>query len=205
MSAEIRLPKSEKMEDDINPFSAAERDQIITAFSTNQYYKYYASLIEFLFATGARPSEALALQWKHISADFRVISFEQAVTVSDGGLMIKEGLKTQEKRKFPCNAKVQAILQRLQTENAKPVDLLFPSPTGKYIDFHNFRNRAWKTILASLSISYRKPYQTRHTFITLALENGLDAKDVARLVGNSPEVIYRHYAGNKRELFVPEF
>jgi len=25
------------------------------------------------------------------------------------------------------------------------------------------------------------------------------------LVGNSPEVIYRHYAGNKRELFVPEF
>jgi integrase len=145
------------------------------------------------------------LQWKHISADFRVISFEQAVTVSDGGLMIKEGLKTQEKRKLPCNAKVQAILQRLQTDNAKPVDLLFPSPTGKYIDFHNFRNRAWKTILASLSISYRKPYQTRHTFITLALENGLDAKDVARLVGNSPEVIYRHYAGNKRELFVPEF
>jgi integrase len=34
---------------------------------------------------------------------------------------------------------------------------------------------------------------------------GLDVKDVARLVGNSPEVIYRHYAGNKRDLFVPEF
>jgi integrase len=28
MSAEIRLPKSEKMEDDINPFFAAERDPI---------------------------------------------------------------------------------------------------------------------------------------------------------------------------------
>lgn len=205
MSAQIKLPKSEKMEDDINPFSAAERELIIEAFAKNRHYRYYTSLIEFLFATGARPSEALALQWRHISNDFRTINFEQAVTVSEGGLAIKQGLKTQEKRKFPCNLKVQGILQRIKPENAQPTDLLFPSPEGKYIDFHNFRNRAWKTILKSLEVPYRKPYQTRHTFITLALENGLDAKDVARLVGNSPEVIYRHYAGNKRELFVPEF
>lgn len=205
MSAQIKLPKAEKMEDDINPFSAAERDLIIEAFSKNRYYSYYTLLVEFLFATGARPSEVLALQWKHISSDFRTINFEQAVTVSEGGLMIKLGLKTQEKRRFPCNTKVQAILQKIKPDDAQPKDLLFPSPEGKYIDFHNFRNRAWKTILESLAIPYRKPYQTRHTFITLALENGLDAKDVARLVGNSPEVIYRHYAGNKRELFVPEF
>jgi integrase len=41
--------------------------------------------------------------------------------------------------------------------------------------------------------------------ITLALENDLDAKDVARLIGNSPEMIYKHYAGRQRELIVPEF
>jgi integrase len=206
MSAEIKLPKSEQAEDDINPFSADERDQIINAFHQNRYYRYYAPLVEFLFATGARPSETIALQWKHISHDFRTIKFDQAVTVSEeGGLAIKQGLKTQEKRKFPCNAKVQELLQRIKPEDTQPTDLLFPSPEGKYIDFHNFRNRAWTKVLESLEIPYRKPYQARHTFITLALENGLDAKDVARLVGNSPEVIYRHYAGSKRELFVPEF
>jgi hypothetical protein len=32
----------------------------------------------------------------------------------------------------------------------------------------------------------------------------IDAKDVAKWVGNSPEVIYRHYAGKKRDLQVPE-
>jgi integrase len=32
----------------------------------------------------------------------------------------------------------------------------------------------------------------------------VDAKDVAKWVGNSPEVIYRHYAGSKRNLQVPE-
>jgi integrase len=205
MAGEIQLPKSEKADDDINPFSLAERDQIIKAFRSNPYYDFYAPLVEFLFATGARPSEALALQWKHVTSDLKFISFEQAVTVSEKGLAVKQGLKTQEKRKFPCNVRVEAILRNIKPENAKPNDLLFPSPEGKHIDFHNFRNRAWKTVLESLNIAYRKPYQTRHTFIAWALENGLDAKDVGRLVGNSPEVIYRHYAGNKRELFVPEF
>lgn len=100
------------MEDDINPFSAGERDLIIETFGKNRYYKYYTSLVEFLFMTGARPSKALALQWKHISNDFRTISFEQAVTVSEGGLTIKQGLKTQEKRRFPCNPKVQATLKK---------------------------------------------------------------------------------------------
>lgn len=205
MAGEIKLSKSEKADDDINPFSLAERDKIIQAFRCDRYYKFYAPLVEFLFNTGARPSEAIALQWKHITSDLKSISFEQAVTVSEKGLAVKQGLKTQEKRKFPCNAKVQAILRNIKPENALPDDLLFPSPEGKYINFHNFRNRAWKTILEGLDITYRKPYQIRHTFITLALENGLDAKDVSRLVGNSLEVIYRHYAGNKRELFVPEF
>ena len=162
-------------------------------------------MVKFLFSTGCRPSEAIALQWKHVSSDFRLINFEQAVTISTKGLALKSGLKSQEKRRFPCNAPLQAFLQSIKPDDAKPDDLLFPSPEGKYIDFHNFRNRAWKTVLTRLEIPYRKPYQTRHTFITLALDNGLDAKDVARLVGNSPEIIYRHYAGNKQELFVPEF
>lgn len=205
MASEIKLPKSEKADDDINAFSIAERDRIIEAFRDNRYYKFYTPLVEFLFSTGARPSEAIALQWKHVTCDLKFISFEQAVTVSEKGLIVKQGLKTQERRKFPCNAKVQTILRNIRPENATPDTLLFPSPEGKHIDFHNFRNRAWKTVLEGLDITYRKPYQTRHTFITLALENGLDTKDVARLVGNSPEIIYRHYTGNKRELFVPEF
>jgi integrase len=82
---------------------------------------------------------------------------------------------------------------------------VFPGYSGGRLNTPSFRKNVWKPILKGLGIKYRKTYQTRHTFITLALEHGLDAKDVARLVGNSPEVIYRHYAGNKRELFVPEF
>ncbi len=64
-------------------------------------------------------------------------------------------------------------------------------------------------------MEYRKLYQTRHTFITAALETPitmpdgrtkmLDAKDVAKLVGTSAKMIYEHYAGVMKKLFVPEF
>ncbi|MBW4464659.1 MAG: DUF3596 domain-containing protein [Pegethrix bostrychoides GSE-TBD4-15B] len=218
MAAEIRLPKSAQTEglNDINPFTLEERDAIIEAIATNKFcppksgfsHSPYTPLVKFLFMTGCRPSEAVALQWKHVSKDLKQISFEQAMIGTESGRQIRQGLKTQERRKFPCNNSLQALLQSIKPKDFSSEDLVFPSPKGKSINPDNFRNRIWKTVLNGLEIEYRKLYQTRHTFITYALdpEHGrLDAKDVARLVGNSPEIVYRHYAGNKRDLFVPEF
>jgi len=215
MASEIKRPKSHGIDgmEDINPFSVEERDRILTAFSENtacQKYSriphsFYYPFIFFLFNTGARPSEVVALTWKHVSNDFRYVLFEQAVVESENGTVCKQGLKTQERRKFPCNAKMQEFLKGIKPTHVDSEALVFPSPNGKWIDTNNFRNRTWATVLDKSGIEYRKLYQTRHTFITLALENGLDAKDVARLVGNSPEIVYKHYAGKKRELLVPEF
>jgi integrase len=216
MAAKIKKPKSVAADglNDINPFSLQERDAIIQAIETDRFcsprsaYKHscYAPLVKFLFATGCRPSEAAALQWDNISRDCQQITFSQAVVLTETGKRIRQGLKTQEQRKFPCNSSLSALLKSIKPEDIDPTTLVFPSPKNKPIDLNNFRNRTWELVLKGLSIEYRKLYQTRHTFITHALETGkLDAKDVARLVGNSPEVIYKYYAGKKRELEVPEF
>jgi integrase len=68
LGKKIKVPDSQQKseDDDIDPFSWEERDRIIEAFRGNCYYRYYADLVEFLFKVGYRPSEALALQWKHI-------------------------------------------------------------------------------------------------------------------------------------------
>ena len=118
---------------------------------------------------------------------------------------MRDGLKTQDRRRFPCNAKLKAMLSSIKPEKYSPEGLVFPGFSGKVLNTASFRKTVWKPVLAGLGVEYRKPYQTRHTFITLALEHGLDAKDVAKLVGNSAEVIYRHYAASKREVSVPEF
>ncbi|RAM49232.1 MAG: site-specific integrase [Hapalosiphonaceae cyanobacterium JJU2] len=206
MATDIKIPKADKEDSDINPFSRDERDRIIEAFKNNRYYKHYAPFIEFLFMTGCRPSEAVGLQSKHISKDFSSIRFEQAVVISESGLICKKGLKTQKKRTFPVNARLATLLKSIKANTVFADAKIFPSPEGGWIDIHNLTNRGWKSILAKLDgIEYRKLYQTRHTFITLALDNKMDVKDVAKLVGNSPEVIYRHYAGQSREIVVPDF
>lgn len=206
MARDIKIPKSEKEDTDINAFTQEERNRIIEAFKQSRHYKYYAPLIEFLFMTGCRPSEAVALQWKNISREFRFIRFEQAVVMSESGLICKRGLKTQKKRSFPINLRLGELLKSIKPAGVDDEDKVFPSKEDKWIDIHNFTNRGWKTTLEKLDgIEYRKLYQTRHTFITLALRNGMDVKDVAKLVGNSPEVIYRHYVGYSREIVVPDF
>jgi len=220
MAKEIKLPKSDAEDYNIDPFTANERDTILHAIGTDQFcpkasgfkHSYYLPLISFLFKTGCRPSEAVALEWGHITEDLGRITFQQRAIHTQSGRKIVPGLKNGKKRRvFPCNSSLRELLQTIRPEEYSLDQLLFPSPEGLLIDTNNFRNRVWKRVLDGLGLRYRKLYQTRHTFITLALEsvggNGerLDAKDVAHLVGNSPEVIYQHYAGNKRELFIPEF
>jgi len=219
MSQKIKLPKADKKEDlDINPFTREERDVIIQAFESSHYYSYYAPYVKFLFYTGCRPSEAIALQWKHITDKF--IIFEQAVVTNGKNLVVKEELKTQAKRKFPINLQLKQMLDSIRPEVIKPDEYIFRSNEGSFIDTGNFLNRAWRgyqnrhgsivegivtQLVREGKVSeYRKPYQTRHTFITLCLEADIDAKDVAKWVRNSPEIIYKHYAGNKRDLQVPE-
>lgn len=196
-----------------------EKEAIIAAFENNTFspkftstpHSFYAPYVKFLFMTGCRPEEAIpsvsfanALQWKHIATDCLKIQFKEAVP-SDTG--IRGDTKTRKTRAFPCNPRLQAFLQSIRPEKPSPDDLVLPSRRGQVIDSHNFLNRFWKPVVEGLVKAgkvekYLPQYNIRHTFITLALENGIDPKDVACLVGNSPEVIYKFYAGKKRELFV---
>ncbi|MEA5598536.1 tyrosine-type recombinase/integrase [Rivularia sp. UHCC 0363] len=218
MAKDIQIPKSETTEYKINPFTPEERDAIIKAFDESKLYSYYAPLVKILFFTGCRPSEAIALQWKHINDKY--INFEQAITISSKGLAVKNGLKTQSQRRFPVNNQLREILLSIKRENNNPDDFIFKSKKGGIVDFGDFLNHAWKgyknhrgkqidgivTKLVKQGVvsEYRKPYQCRHTFITLCLEADIDAKDIGKWVGNSPEVIYKHYAGSKPNLEVPE-
>jgi integrase len=191
MSMKIRIPQGLSEDEDVSPFTKAERDLIIANFASDKYYNYYTNYVKFLFFTGARPSEAIALQWKHIGES--VIKFRQSVVVSENGLVLKDGLKTQQKRDFPITPEVRSLLNALEHQIYDPEAFLFTSPKGKFIDQHNFANRAWRSILEKCDIPYRKSYQCRHTFITLCIEAHINSTAIARWTGTSAEMIDRHY------------
>ncbi|NER28607.1 MAG: tyrosine-type recombinase/integrase [Symploca sp. SIO1C4] len=172
------------------PFTPSEQSLIIGAFELSSDYAYYTDFVKFLFLTGARPSEAVALLWEHISPDLKVITFCQAVVEGK-----RKDTKTHQSRRFPTNCVLQTLLEHIRPRGHKPKGVVFPGPKGSLIQQHNFTTRAWRTILEPLPIRYRPPYSMRHTFITSCLEKGIGVPQVASWVGNSPKTIWQHYAG----------
>jgi len=187
----VKLPQRGTVEDEIHPFSRAERDQIIQAFRNDLHYQHYANLVAFLFFTGARPSEVVPLQWGHVKANY--ILFEKSRVDTVTGYQTKQGLKTQNCRRFPVNEQLRAILVGM--ERSDDESLVFPSVKGTYIQWNNFTNRAWKSVLSKLpEIEYRNPYQMRHSFVSHCRSLNVPSIQVAEWIGNSVEMVDRVYA-----------
>lgn len=194
------------------PFSGVERDAIIATFENNTYsskyapvsHSYYAPYVKFLFMTGARPEEVIALKWKHIEANR--IFFSEAVATD---VKIRKDTKTHSVRTFPINNQLKNLLDTIKPLSVSPDALVFPAKNGKEIDAHNFLNRIWKPVVEALVEEgkvreYLPQYNCRHTFITMMLESGVSVVQVAKWVGNSPEIIMKHYAGIIKQVEVPE-
>lgn len=210
MASEIKSKKAGKTSR--MSFSKEERDAIIKAIENNTYtskfaptpHSYYAPYVKFLFFTGCRPEEAIALKWKHIENN-RIVFCEAVAT----DVKLRKSTKTHDIRSFPINAQLQSFFDDIKPEEVNPEALVFPAKNTKEIDAHNFLNRIWKPVVQNLVKNgivkqYLPQYNCRHTFITMALEAAVSVVQVAKWVGNSPEIIMKHYAGTTRQVQVPE-
>jgi integrase len=207
LAGSIKLPKNEE-EHDINPFTAEERDLIIKAFwentfaerSKNNSHSQYGALIEFWFYTGCRTGELLGLKWENMMR--HKIVFAETRSYTNTGQVSKRGLKTQARRIFPVNNQLREIIEKI------------PYPReSEYVFLNRYRRPVhpksltdcWRRILNGLGLEYRRPYQCRHTFITLSLQSDMKVHDVSRVCGTSPEIIYRHYLGiDPDSIVIPE-
>lgn len=200
----------------IDAFSETERDAIISAYESNVTYCGYTDFIRFLFLSGCRLGEAIALRWSHVSKNCDEIYFCETWCQTFG----RKSTKTQESRKFPCNPQLQELLVKLRPKLYKADALVFQSPVdNKEIKINTFL-RSWQgnhshgrfvagivTQLAECGVvqRYRTPYHTRHSFISWCLQRNVPVQQIALWVGNSPEVIYRHYAVCRQDVSVPQF
>jgi integrase len=173
------------------PFSREEIGAIIQAFRTNRYYHPYADYVEFLFGTGVRTSEAIGLRWGHVADDCSQAWIGESLTRG-----VRKSTKTNKARTISMTPKLTTMLKARKPATPDPEALVFTGPTGKTIDDQNFRKRAWAKILKQLEIDYRKPYTTRHTLISHALDLGMNPVMVAQLTGHDVQTLYQNYAGN---------
>ena len=97
--------------------------------------------------------------------------------------------------------RVYDLLVKIKSEKS---DLIFTSPRGCIIDHGNFR-KVWKESLRELGVPYRKPYATRHTLLSQALELGLTIPQVAAIAGHKDgRMILQHYGRVINQPQLPE-
>jgi integrase len=191
----LRKPKA------VKPFNKTEVAAILKGFQQHQHYSHYYPFVVALFNTGARFGEIAGLRWKNVADDFQSLYICESFTRGHR----RDRTKTGKDRTVNLGPSLAQLLkERHASSQPQPDDLVFPSPKGKAIDDHNFLNRAWKTVLASSGVEYRKTYAVRHSAISHALANGANPIALAEQTGHDKRVLLSTYAHaiESKSLFV---
>jgi integrase len=113
-------------------------------------------------------------------------------------------------RDFPTNDRLKFLLKGLQPYPPDITAQIFTGKSGGKFEYHNFQTRYWKPLIEELVgdrlvFTYLSQYHMRHTWISLALEAGVQVSDVAYLSGNTPQIIYKYYASRTQIKSLPDF
>jgi integrase len=150
-------------------------------------------MILFAAATGLRPAEWVALEWRDIDRDERVAYVRRSYTRRELKLPKTEA----SLRAVPLQGRAIDALDQL-AESDSP--LVFHGERGGYLDMHHFRPHQWRPAQKAAGISrLRRVYDLRHTFATFALRAGISTFDLSRYMGASLTMIDRHYGHLARD------
>lgn len=140
------------------------------------YELYYLDL-----ATGLRRGELLGLKWEDIDLQNGVIHVRRQVARVDGE--VKElPLKTKNSyRNISISQDAVAMLTQMEAHRSS--DYVFPSSTGGPISPDSVNNMLHR-VLKRAGLPSIRFHDLRHTFATLALQNGVDIKTVSGMLGH---------------------
>lgn len=201
---ETSLAEEEATEAKKQPLNDEEIRQIIEYFE--KHHPTYAAFVQFMLFSGVRTGEAVGLRWKDVDLDKRIISISQTITRERGKYQkVRKRPKTrQSNRSLKMSDRIYEVLVKILPEKVDLEALIFKSPKGCIVDHGNFR-RTWKQALEQLQISYRKPYATRHTLLSQALEKGFTIPQVAGIAGHKDgRMILQHYGRVINQPQLPE-
>jgi integrase len=173
-----------------DPFEPAEADAIVAEIE-RRFGSQVGNYCGVGFFVGSRPSEQIAFQWEDIDWRSKTLRISRARVLQE-----EKGTKTGQARDHELSGRALQYLeaQRSHTQLRSPSVFLDPATGKLYNDDKPFRERYWRPTLKGLKIRYREPYQMRHTYATVAIMAGANPVWVARQMGNSPRVVFKHYA-----------
>ena len=171
-------PKVQKIEMQILPpehikdyLEAADRRGLLPMF--------YLELV-----TGLRKGEITALLWSDLDAKNKTISVSKQYIKNPNGELTLSRPKTETSvRKISIP---QEAVDLLMAEHGKHPETpyMFPSPVTGEMYYPDSVVNLHKKILKDAGLPHIRFHDLRHTFATLALQNGVDVKTVSSMLGH---------------------
>lgn len=192
----VNMPKMKVTKEKPKPFTLDEIDLILknTGGSVRNF-------LGISFFTGMRSGELLALRWEDI--DFNTDTISISNTIASGIIntaktksSVRDIEMLDEARKY---FKAQQLLTGLKNEFVFMDNNSF---YGHNKSFYGFYQR----VLKQLKIESRNLHNTRHTFASMMLNNGIDPLWVSSMLGHENLTItlqiYTHYMPKKEKMVI---
>ena len=194
-STDCKLPPKKDREMQI--LSQSETWRFLARAKEEGYYELF--LLEL--STGMRRGEILGLKWSDLNLTNGTLSIARQV-VEAGKQIVVQAPKTKRSiRSLILPAYMVEMLTEMKKN--KTSEWVFPSP----IKENSPRNpsavsRRFKLILKRAGCKQVRFHDLRHTFATMAIENGMDIKTLSNMIGHSSAEttlnIYSHITDTMR-------
>ncbi|WP_324731024.1 Arm DNA-binding domain-containing protein [Pseudomonas paeninsulae] len=174
-----RNRETQKEDDDVDPFTAAEQAAILAAIPPERRPQ-----VQFAFWTGLRPSELIALEWGDVdwlAGEVRIVRAKTRAASSPEAPKTASGRRT---IKLLGPARDALLKQKAQTFMAGGRVFCHPLTGKPWEHSDEIRKVLWVHALKKSGVRYRRPYQTRHTYASMMLSAGEHPMWVAHQMGH---------------------
>ena len=166
------------------------REEVIRLLETTQREaRWFHSMFLFLFETGVRKSEAVALQWKRVDFAKRIIRIWND---EDEGYEVKS-----VEREIPISDHLLVVLKAQKLKNGSS-PWVFPCVSNRFEGvkgerLHEFPDNTW-TRVVKLAGLVGGPHKARHTFASHFLQAKPDLFLLGRILGHSHSRVTELYS-----------
>ena len=184
----LRFPKKDKFstkEREVEPLKLEDAELLI-----EEAEGQLKNILTFLFFTGTRPGEMIALMWKDIDFEKKKIHIcrtRQGKTNPKTGKKELGSTKTGKTRTLDMIPRVvEALLDQQRSTIDSENEFVFITQRGEAFKGFDTIRRKWYKLLEECSIQHKVFYLTRHSFASIFLSNGEEADWVsAKMLGHA--------------------